>query len=332
MADREPRFYGYRMEFRDEDGHPRRTSGFLGALALAGPGSEVLPHERTLPKAKSDRLALLRATRANLDPVWALSLAPGLTDLLPATVLAECTDDEGVRHQLLDGGDPDLIAAVQESVGRAPVVLADGHHRFETATTFRDEERAEGHRVPGADAIMALVVELADRELTVQPIHRLLHGLPPGFDLRAALAPSFEVHDAGPATPEGVGALRSGMRGPSGGLGLADGGGLALLRPRPDSLERALADVADALRVVDATAFERLVLPALPRVEVTYRNDAATVAALVTKGAADAAVLLRPVTVAQIRDAATAGLRMPQKTTFFAPKPRTGMVFRSLDL
>ena len=85
------------------------------------------------------------------------------------------------------------------------------------------------------------------------------------------------------------------------------------------------------LRGVDSVRFDASVRPALPSATVTYRNDAAAVAALVEKGAADAAVLLRPVTVAQIRAAAFAGVRMPQKTTFFSPKPRTGMVFRSLD-
>ena len=111
-----------------------------------------------------------------------------------------------------------------------------------------------------------------------------------------------------------------------GALGLVDRSGLALLRPTRD-----VTDVDEVLRDVDSVRFDEHVRAALPGATVTFRSDAAAVAALVEKGAADAAVLLRPVTVAQIRAAAFARVRMPEKTTFFAPKPRTGMVFRSLD-
>jgi hypothetical protein len=111
-----------------------------------------------------------------------------------------------------------------------------------------------------------------------------------------------------------------------GALGLVDRSGLALLHPTRD-----VSDSDEVLRDVDSVRFDVHVRPALPAATVTFRSDAAAVAALVEKGAADAAVLLRPVTVAQIRAAAFAGVRMPEKTTFFSPKPRTGMVFRSLD-
>ena len=116
----------------------------------------------------------------------------------------------------------------------------------------------------------------------------------------------------------------------SGGLGLVDRDGLALLLPEPE-LEARMDALPAELRDVDSARFDAGVLPAVPGVSLAYRNDAATVAAQVEKGDADAAVLLRPVTVDTIRAAAAADLRMPEKTTFFAPKPRTGMVFRSLD-
>ena len=102
-------------------------------------------------------------------------------------------------------------------------------------------------------------------------------------------------------------------------------------RPRPGVFAERLLDVPVEARDVDVARFEGGVMPVIPGARVTYRNDAAAVAAMVDKGGADAAVLLRPVTVEQIRRAALAGVRMPQKTTFFHPKPRTGMVFRSLD-
>jgi hypothetical protein len=138
------------------------------------------------------------------------------------------------------------------------------------------------------------------------------------------------VADAGANTPEGVARLRGRMRDESG-LGLVDQRGLALLHPLPAAHDARLASVPEPLRAVDSTRFDAVVRPLLPGAAVTFRSDAAAVAALVEKSVADAAVLLRPVTVPQIRAAAFAGVRMPEKTTFFSPKPRTGMVFRSLD-
>ena len=121
----------------------------------------------------------------------------------------------------------------------------------------------------------------------------------------------------------------------TGSMGLVDGPGLALLRPRLDILQRDLDALPEPLRDVDAAKFE-LMLDRMtlfrPLSEIEYRSDALTVAAMVAKGAADVAVLLRPVSVDQIDTVAEAGLRMPQKTTFFQPKPLTGLVFRSLDL
>ena len=149
------------------------------------------------------------------------------------------------------------------------------------------------------------------------------------MDLRAALDGPFFVHSAGPNTPEGVAALEVAMR-DGGGLGLVDRDGIALLLPTGE-LEARMADFPPELRDVDSARFDAGVLPGTPDVTLAYRNDAQTVAAQVAKGDADAAVLLRPVTVETIRAAAAADLRMPEKTTFFAPKPRTGMVFRSLD-
>jgi uncharacterized protein (DUF1015 family) len=332
VADDAARFYLYEMLYEDEDGRYRRTHGVIGALGLPPPGADpagsgVLPHERTLTTAKTDRLSLLRATRANLDPIWILSLTEGLSSLLVphrVPLIAYCEDHEGVSHRLFPLDDATRIRAVTEAVGAAPVVVADGHHRFETACAYRDERIAAGVDDPAAGRIMAFATELADDELSVRPIHRLLHGLH-GIDPRRALATAFTVVDAGPNTPEGVVKLRARMRDDDA-LGLVDQSGLALLRPARD-----VVDVPDALRDVDSTRFDLHVRPALPDATVTFRSDAAAVAALVEKGVADAAVLLRPVTVPQIRAAAFARVRMPEKTTFFSPKPRTGMVFRSLD-
>jgi uncharacterized protein (DUF1015 family) len=327
-ADPAPRFYAYRMDFRDSRGAARHTLGVLGALTLPRPGEGgVLPHERTMAKAKSDRLALLRAMRVNVDPIWGLSLTPGLTDLLrDATPLGSCTDDDGVTHRLGAIDEPAVMGAIRAAVAAGPVVLADGHHRFETACTYRDERPpADG----GAGAILCLVVELADDELCIEAIHRLVD-LPDGPALRDRLPDAFDVVGLGPNTPEGVDALERAMHA-QGGIGVVDRHGLALAVGRPDVVRPALAGEPAAVAHLDATLVETVVVPRLPAGGWEYRHDARATAAIVAKDPSRGALLLRPVSAADTRAAALAGVRMPQKTTFFWPKPRSGMVLRDLD-
>jgi uncharacterized protein (DUF1015 family) len=240
--------------------------------------------------------------------------------------VAVARDRDRVRHELFRVDDPTRIDAIRTAVSGARLVLADGHHRFETACAYHDER---GPDDVGASAIMTLVVELAPEQLCVRAIHRLLTDTH-DTDVRAALAANFAVRDAGTNDSAGVAALETAMARERA-LGLVDANGLALLTPTP-LLQRRLADLPEPLQNVDAARFEAGVLPALPGVSLAYRDDAATVAAAVDKGNAQAAVLLSPVDVDTIRDAASAGVRMPEKTTYFAPKPRTGMVFRRLDL
>jgi uncharacterized protein (DUF1015 family) len=326
LTEREPSFSAYRMHYVDDDGRSRITTGVIGALALDR--DRVLPHERTLPKAKSDRLELLRATRANLDPIWGLTLASGLSDVLDATgdPVAVATDRDGVRHERFRIDDPAVAAEIRAAVSAAPFVLADGHHRFETACTYHDER---GPDDAGAAAIMALVVELSPDQLCVRAIHRLLDDLGDARP-RALLDSSFEIHAMGANDRRGLDQLLREMV-ERDGLGLVDREGLALLTARP-TLERSMDAQPTVLRDVDAARFDAGVRAALPNATLSYRDDARAVAAAVEKGEAAAAVLLRPVAVDTIRAAAVAGVRMPEKTTFFAPKPRTGMVFRALDV
>jgi uncharacterized protein (DUF1015 family) len=319
VTDDGPSFYVYRMGFHDEAGRPRQTSGVIGALELSLPGEgDVLPHERTMSKPKDDRLNLLRACRANLSPVWGLSLAEGLSQLceLPGPPTARGTDEDGVHHRLWRITQPGVVAAIAEAVSSAPVVIADGHHRYETALHYRDERRQErGSSTPADDdLLMAYVVELSDEQLTVRPIHRLLAGLPDDFDLVDALASSFEVFDGGPPTADLAARMDD-----AGALGLVTGGQAWLLRPRGEID----ADEGDADRL-DAA------LTSLPPHEVVYQHGVDHTLALIDKGEAQAAVLLRATTVEQIASAARARRRMPAKSTFFYPKPRTGLVFRRL--
>jgi uncharacterized protein (DUF1015 family) len=331
VVDDEPMFSAYQMTFDDPDGTRRTTTGVIGSMALPSkPGEgDVLPHERTLPKARSDRLALLRATRANLDPIWGLSLASGLTDAIgPLSNPITATDEHGAHHAMSPILDPGCAEMVRKLVASAPVVLADGHHRFETACTYRDERPDDDH---GAAAIMTLIVELADEQLCVRPIHRLITDLDvPPAELRQRLVGAFDIEDVGANTPEGVDALTARMT-EAAAIGFADSSGLALLRPKPDVIDARLAKLPAPLHDVDAARFDVAVKPEVEGATLGYRADAKTVAALAAKGKIDAAVLLRPVTVADIRAAAFAGVRMPEKTTFFHPKPRTGLVMRELD-
>ncbi|MEX2269753.1 MAG: DUF1015 domain-containing protein [Acidimicrobiia bacterium] len=326
--DAEPSLYAYRMRYETADGDPRHTLGVIGALGLPdGTGDpDVLPHERTLPKAKSDRLALLQATKANLDPIWGLSLSTGLTDAigdLDPALTVQAVDGGGTSHELMPLP-ADRVDAVRAVIRSAAVVIADGHHRFDTACTYR----AEDPNAPGARAIMAFVVELTDDELSVHAIHRLVHG---GGHARERLAahPDVEIEALG-AGPDALHDLRARLRA-DGALGFVDRDGFALLHLQEEHIERHLAGVPDVLHGIDAVRFDLGVRPGLGDLELSYRDDAATCASLVEKGGADGAVLLEPVSVAQIRAAAVAGVRMPEKTTFFNPKPRTGMVFRLLD-
>jgi uncharacterized protein (DUF1015 family) len=321
-----PSLYVYRMTHRGDDGSERHTTGVLGALELSRPGEGgILPHEHTTPKAKSDRLALLQATQANLSAVWALSPAAGLTGLLPTDgEPAARWSDDGVDHTLWVINDPAQMAAISDAIGTAPVVIADGHHRYETSLTYRDEQAAlPSPDAPGAGSVLAYVVELVDDELEVLPIHRLVTGLPTGLDLVDALGPWFEVEPIADAVASGATAGEVAARLASEkGLVLVTPDGAWRLRARPDQ-DAAGADL-DSRRFDDAIA-------GLGVGELSYQHGVAEAVGAVLDGRAQAAALLRPASVAQIVAIAHGGERMPPKTTFFWPKPRTGVVFRLLD-
>ncbi|HUF32631.1 MAG TPA: DUF1015 domain-containing protein [Acidimicrobiales bacterium] len=323
VTDDAPSFYAYRMTYVDEQDNPRDTTGILGGLGLEPPGEgDVLPHEHTTPKAKSDRLDLLRSTHHNLSPIWGLSLATGLSALVDISEppLAEVTDELGVVHALWRVTDEAVIASISGVVASAPVVIADGHHRFETSLAYRNEVRAaNGDQAGPWDLTLALVVELTEDELAVRPIHRLLDDLPGDVDLSLALAPFFDIVPA----PEADLTLTDAMA-ELGALALVREGGHAwLLRPRPEAFPDDMPDLdSSRLDVARATLGDH---------RVTYQHGTDNVLRKVAAGEAAAGVLLRPATVAQIEAMAHRRERMPPKTTYFHPKIRTGMLFRSLE-
>jgi uncharacterized protein (DUF1015 family) len=314
VRDPAPVLYTYRMT----DPRGPVTVGVLGVLGLDDDSrAATFPHEETLPKARSDRLDLLAATRVNLSPVWVLSLAPGLTGLLATDgePLAAAVDDDGVLHQLWALDDPGAIAAVQAAVASAPVVVADGHHRLATAADYL---AGEGAGTPGADGVLALVVELAQDRLSVGPIHRLQRGLPDGLDLVDVFASWFDVARAGDLAESTATAL-----GETSALALVMPSGCWLLHPKDGTPEAAGSDLY--------TSMVALVIAELPEHELSFATSWQEAVATVASEEVQAAVLLPPVGIAQIDAWARARRRMPAKSTYFGPKPRTGMVFRPLD-
>ena len=332
-ADDGPGYYLYAIGWRDTDGRARQTIGVLGALELdADRTGAVLPHERTMAKPMDDRLRLLRACHVNLSPIWSLSLAAELGPLLQPVggPMARCTDEDGIHHRLWRVTSPALVAAISATVGGAPVVIADGHHRYETALAYRAERRAANGDAPGDyDLTLAYVTPLEDADLGVRPIHRMLADLPEGFPVAEALSGRFALEPAPAGLP--IEELPERMA-QAGALGLVLSGRAYLLRPRPRAGDAPGTGTSPGVAddgLADSELLEAA-LGALPAHAVAYHPDIAHVAALVEKGEVQAGVLLRPATVRQIAAAARAGRRLPQKTTFFYPKPRTGMAFRAL--
>ncbi len=320
--DGDPSLYLYRMSFDDELGNPRSTTGVIGALGIDAEGAgTVLPHERTMPKPKGDRLDLLRATKINVSPIWGLSLAVGLASVLGSITAAEAptyqaTDDDGTGHELWVITDQQQIETISNLVSTTPVVVADGHHRYETAMHYRAEVRSENGDTPGGhDLVMALIVELSPDELFVQGIHRLISGLPESFDIVKALSAWFKITEG----PTDTVALAKALV-PSGALGLIMSSKNYLMVPTSDLLAAAEAEL-DSSRLDVALA-------TLPAHDLVYQHGTEICADLVHSGSTQYAVLLRPATVPQIAETAHSGNRMPPKTTFFNPKPRTGMIYR----
>jgi uncharacterized protein (DUF1015 family) len=310
-------FYAYRMTVPGG----ATTTGVIGALECEPPGGDILPHEQTIPKDKSDRLDLLRACHANLSPIWGLSLSRSLATAYepegPPHV--EAVDDDGVTHALWVLDAPGVMEEIMRAVDAAPVVIADGHHRYETALTYQAERRAATAGAPGDyDLVMAFVVELSEGQLSVGPIHRTVSAVPPGVDLAELFGRWFDIVHAGPAGEQLVEAVAE-----SGALALVTDRDVWLLTPREQAYAEAGSDLDSSLVA--------LALDALPDAVVSYVHDWRAATSAVTAGGAQAALLLRPVTVDQISDWAHSRQRMPPKSTFFYPKPRTGMVYRTVE-
>jgi uncharacterized protein (DUF1015 family) len=350
--DSHPSIYAYEQTYRVPASDVSRTQrGFFARLRLEsfGPESGVLPHERTLSGPREDRYKLLRATGVNTSPVVVLYDDPdgaGLPVLDAVTTRGpdvDLLDDDGVRHRLwavlADGESADAVAPLVGAASRAPVTIADGHHRYETALRYRDERRMSRscEEDPAFDYILTLFLEAMAQPLTVLPTHRIVRNL--GEERVAALVAGldalFDVRRAD------AGELRSVFDS----IGLAEGGagrfGLwtrstgFTLRARRDAFEPNLPRGGPALRSLDVTllgvALERLVglgAEAVAAGAVGYSKSASEAIAQVDAAVdgADVTFLLEPTPVAAIAAVAREGDVMPQKSTYFYPKALSGLV------
>jgi uncharacterized protein (DUF1015 family) len=330
------------QDYTGPDGRARTRRGFLARVRVEDYGAgRIRPHERTHPGPKEDRLRLTRATRANLSPIFSLFSDPeeaawgALSPFTPAAdVWAETRDDDGTVNRLWRVDDEAAIAQVEEALAGAELLIADGHHRYETARVYADEIGGEG---PHRYALMCLVA-LQDPGLTVFPTHRLVRGLGPDRQkaLAAAIQRDFEIEplgdpgDLAPAEGDGVrlGYIDSHFRKP-----------FRLTLKDPAIADRALPEHAEPYRRLDTAVLEALILKgALGMTDqdidhlhgLGYARDDARALEFVQSGEYDAAFFMSPTPVTRVQAVAAAGESMPPKSTYFFPKVPTGLIFNPL--
>lgn len=333
VLDPAPALYLYEEAF-ELHGRRRVQRGVLATVALDDSATWILPHERTMAGPVSDRLHLLEATRANLSPVFGVYAGAGrpaavLDDLTAGPPAVDSVDEAGVRHRLWPVTDEERIGAWCGLLADHRVLIADGHHRYRTSLAYRDAMRAAAGPGPWDQVLMFLV----DADLhgpSIQPIHRLLVGVPARAVLDA-LAGDFRARPA--ASLDELGSALAGLPRDTTGFGLV-GAGSSWLLVAEDQAALA-AEVGTDRHPLDAEVLHGPVLAKRLGVtdfegQVIYENDLAKAVATVERGAAASLVVLRPTPFAQVVAVAQDGGTLPQKTTFFYPKPRDGLVLRPL--
>ncbi|MGV9895412.1 DUF1015 domain-containing protein [Streptomyces tendae] len=337
-TDPEPGLYVY--EQRDDAGMLQR--GIIGALRVSDPAEQVvLPHEDVMPHVVADRAALMRATRANLEPLLLTYRgddgAPTTTALVERTTeqppLLSTTTEDGFCHRLWSVTDPDTVARVRAELSRHQALIADGHHRWATYRTLRAE-----HPSPSPwDHGLVLLVDTARYPLRVRAIHRLLHDLPVP-DAVAALDGHFRVRRLDTPLDASLETLAKAAAAGNAFLLAGDGAFHLVDLPDPGLLARTVpTDRPEAWRTLDATVLHATLLahvwhvPDDSAAHISYIHDTA---ATVEKAERDGgtAVLMHPVREEVVRDLARQGVTMPRKSTSFGPKPASGLVLRALDV
>ncbi|MFJ3719674.1 DUF1015 domain-containing protein [Streptomyces sp. NPDC090057] len=333
--DPDPALYVY--EQRDGDGMLQR--GVIGALRVSAPAEGVvLPHEDVMPPVVADRAALMRATRANLEPLLLTYRGDGTAaEVVERTVagppLLATTTEDGFCHRLWSVTAPADLAGIQSDLAQHQALIADGHHRWATYLRLRAE-----HPSPSPwDHGLVLLVDTARYPLRVRAIHRLLHGLPVR-DALAALSGQFRVRRLDVPLAKAQEVLADAACAGNAFLLAGDGSFHLVDRPDPGLLDRTIpADRPAAWRSLDATVLHATLLehvwhiPEDSPAHIAYIHDTA---ATVTKAEQDGstAVLLHPVREEVVRELARQGVKMPRKSTSFGPKPASGLVLRALEL
>jgi uncharacterized protein (DUF1015 family) len=342
VRDQVPALWPLEQDYTGPDGVRRTRRGFLARVRVEDYGAgRIRPHERTHPGPKEDRLRLTRATRANLSPIFSLFSDPQETaaaalarQTTEAEPWAQTTDSDGTQNRLWRVEDPETIAIVREALSGAELLIADGHHRYETARVYAQELSGEG---PHQYVLMCLVA-LEDPGLTVFPTHRLLKDLTSDKQetLANALRADFTIEELKDsdrlAPPEGntvrLGYIDSHFQRPF------------MLTLRDQSIaDAALSGHAPPYRRLDTAVLEALILKgALAMTDddidhlngLSYARDFEQALELVRSAAYDAAFFMAPTPVRRVQEVAEAGESMPPKSTYFFPKVPTGLVFNPL--
>ncbi|MDE3134921.1 MAG: DUF1015 domain-containing protein [Acidobacteriota bacterium] len=341
VQDERPALWPLEQDYVGPDGRARTRRGFLARVRVDdyGPG-RIRPHERTHPGPKEDRLRLTRATRANLSPIFALFSDPqqrawkALQSATASPPWGQTVDPDGTVSRLWRVEDAAAIAAVQEATADAELLIADGHHRYETARVYAEEIGGEGpHRY-----VLMCLVALEDPGLTVFPTHRLVRGLTDSQweELRRTIEANFTITplDALEQLPPPENAdLELGY------IDARDKQPYRLVLRDPAIADAAMPERSEAYRRLDTAVTEALLIKgALAMTDeqidhldgLGYARDDQQAIELVLDGEYDAALFMAPTPVRRVQDVASAGESMPPKSTYFFPKVPTGLLFNAL--
>jgi uncharacterized protein (DUF1015 family) len=340
MRESAPALYALRQGFAAPDGAPCLRESFFALLHLEDYERRIVrPHERTLAGPKADRLKVLRAARANLSPVFLLYedreqwLAPRLRAAAPRP-LCSAREPSGATHELARVDDPDALRAAETFLAERPVVIADGHHRYETALAYRDERRAAGDSAPDSphEWILACFANAFAPGTLLLPIHRLVcKGSAPTPSAWRARLPAWterQVPVGDAAQIEATLARELEPLADRHAFAADDGSGVLRIfwrEPKPGELTvRVLhREVIEGVFGLDETAVREGA--------IAYPKSAAQTARDLRAGRGAVALYLNPLRADDVFRVTAAGEVLPQKSTFFTPKLPTGLVFRSLE-
>jgi uncharacterized protein (DUF1015 family) len=354
--DFEPSLYLYSQAFRLPNSInelDRRGFIALGRIEDYSAGI-VFRHEQTLAKPKADRLNLLRATRAHFGQIFMLYEDSGEVESLLAPTSdpdTEVSDEYGVMHRVWRISDPRVIGAIQAGMKEKKLIIADGHHRYETALAYRNESRASSHQqTPGHDVtaasefVMMTFVNMSSPALCILPTHRVVHGLPSfsAEDFRQAAHAFFDVDEAesGLSAAAATAMLREAGRAGTTILAVMSDRAFLLHHPIPDADPKMFAGMSIRQQSLDVVQLHKCLLEKVLSLSeesirnqqnISYVRDAADALSQVREGHANIAFLMNPCRMSQVRNIAFAGEVMPQKSTDFYPKLLSGLTIYGLD-